>query len=351
MEHEPGGMSAPPISMRDAVRDFDWASTPLGPMADWPAALKIVADLILRSHFPKCICWGPEMTAIHNDAFLSILDKKGPMLGHSFRDIWAESWDDIGPIAERALRGESTFIKNFELESDRSGRREKGYFTFCYSPIPDETGAILGFMDTVIDTTGEVESDRRIRIVNGELRHRMKNAYMIAGSIVKQTLRRAESTDAAVEAISSRLQLLNIAQSALLDDTETSVDVATLVRQITGPYGSERVALRGGSFRLDPAQVFALTLAIGELATNAVKYGALSIPEGRVEISWTARGNLFRLRWVESGGPTVLQPERRGFGSFLIESALAEAFDGTATIAYAPTGVEFELASAIATAR
>ncbi len=337
-----------PVPMACAVRAHDWAATPLGPRESWPAALKIVVDLVLRSHFPKCICWGPELTAIYNDAFVPILGNKAPCLGRSFREIWAEEWDQIGPICDRALAGQSTFIRNFALETVRSGAPERGYFTFCYSPVADEQGVIHGFMDTVIETTGEVVAEKRMRILNGELRHRLKNSYAMVAAIVRQTFRRAPSGEAALAAVLGRIQSLDAAQTALLDDIEGTVEVGALLDRVLAPFrrGTGRFVLSGEAVDLEPAQVFSLGLAVGELATNALKYGALSTDAGSVAIEWSRRDGIFEFRWTESGGPPVTPPTRRGFGSDLIEVALADTFGARARLSYPPEGLRFVLSAA-----
>lgn len=109
--NEVGEADAP--SMAKRVDDFDWASTPLGPRADWPSELEIIVRQILDSGFPQAAVWGPEFTTIYNDAFRPILGDKPEALGRSFADVWSEAWDQIGPIAERAYAGSPTYIEDF----------------------------------------------------------------------------------------------------------------------------------------------------------------------------------------------------------------------------------------------
>ncbi len=85
------------------IMDFDWASTSLGPIEEWPSVLKTTLALMLRSTFPKALVWGPEFITFHNDAFRPILGEKPPAIGRSFSDVWAEAWDKIEPIALDAL--------------------------------------------------------------------------------------------------------------------------------------------------------------------------------------------------------------------------------------------------------
>lgn len=128
--------------MARLTRAHDWAATPLGPIANWPEELKTVASLVLDAPFAMALTWGPDLTMIYNDAFHPILGEKPEALGRSFREVWAETWDTIGPIAERALAGEATFIEDFPLIVERGGAPEQAWFTFSYSPVRSADGRV-----------------------------------------------------------------------------------------------------------------------------------------------------------------------------------------------------------------
>ena len=152
--------------MAEAIRSHDWSATPLGPPEEWPDVLKTTVALMLGSEFPKAIVWGPELITIHNDAFLPILGNKPPALGRLFNDVWREAWDEIRPIVDAAFAGNPTFIEDFPLVVDRGGSLEQAYFTFCYSPIRDRTGRVVGMLDTVIETTATVVANRRLAFLD-----------------------------------------------------------------------------------------------------------------------------------------------------------------------------------------
>ncbi|WP_435635901.1 ATP-binding protein [Pseudomonas solani] len=154
---------AAPGPMSRRVRELDWARTPLGPIAAWPASLRVAVEMMLASHFPSCLFWGPERITLYNDAFKPILGAKPEALGRPFDDVWREAWYSIGPIADRAFTGEATFIEDFPLEIDRNGRLERCYFTFCYSPVRDERGEVVGVLDTVIETTAQRVAEQQLR--------------------------------------------------------------------------------------------------------------------------------------------------------------------------------------------
>ena len=156
-------------AMSDQIRHHHWASTPLGPVNTWPPVLRFAVESVLSSRFPSCLVWGPQFTTIYNDAFRLILGNKPEALGRSFKDVWSEAWATIGPIAERAYAGEATFIEDFELEVNRFGQPELAYFTFCYSPVRDEAGNVVGMLDTVVETTSKFHALRQWRDVAASL--------------------------------------------------------------------------------------------------------------------------------------------------------------------------------------
>ncbi|RYF27373.1 MAG: PAS domain-containing sensor histidine kinase [Comamonadaceae bacterium] len=149
--------------MSERVRQFDWSRNALGPIEQWPVALRLSVESLLASHFATCLMWGPDLVTIYNDAFRVILGNKPESLGRPVKEVWSEVWDSIGPIAERALAGQATFIEDFELEIDRYGHPELAYFTFCYSPVRDEQGEVVGMLDTVIETTGKMVAEALAR--------------------------------------------------------------------------------------------------------------------------------------------------------------------------------------------
>ena len=336
--------------MARAIRTHDWTANELGPPEDWPPALKIALGMALNSKFPKCIVWGPGMVTLHNDAFRPILGNKGEVLGRSFAEVWAEAWGEIGPIAARAYAGEATFIENFPLVIDRYGYPEACNFTFCYSPIRDENGVVRGMMDTVIETTGTVEAGRQMRLLNGELGHRIRNTLTVVSAIVSQTLHSHEGEEARA-ILRQRIGALAQAQTLLTDSSALDAEIGRVVEQALRPFrtGQGRFRIGGPPVRLSSKQSLMLALALNELATNALKYGALSVPQGTVDLSWTGgrpgSDDPFRLTWAEAGGPPVGACSRKGFGSLIIEQVLAQDFMGESAIRRDPGGLHCELRS------
>ena len=148
------------------IRAHDWAATPLGPPETWPQSLKTIVGIMLNSKYPMFIGWGEELTMFYNDAYRPILGalKHPQALGASARHVWAEIWDILGPLADRAVKdGEPTWSDDQPLMVNRHGYVEETYFTFSYSPIRDDTGGLGGMFCACTETTERVIGERRLR--------------------------------------------------------------------------------------------------------------------------------------------------------------------------------------------
>ena len=161
--------------MAERVRQHDWANTPLGPLEQWPDVLKTTVALCFASSFPQAIVWGPQLITLYNDAFIPILGAKPDPLGRPFSEVWHEVWADISPIADAAFQGHATYIENFPLVIERGPTRDQAYFTFCYSPIRDREGKVVGILDTVSETTTTVFLARRLAVLDA-ISHTVANA-------------------------------------------------------------------------------------------------------------------------------------------------------------------------------
>jgi two-component sensor histidine kinase len=180
-----------------------------------------------------------------------------------------------------------------------------------------------------------------------ELNHRVKNTLTTVQSITSQTLRNAATMKQASNAIESRLIALSQVHDVLTVQSWAAVNLHDIVGLAVAPYrsrGENRIFVQGPHVRIPPRMALALAMALQELVTNAVKYGALSNKLGQIKISWAlkeANNNLdqLQLRWVEANGPAVKEPVRRGFGTRLIERSLAEDLDGEVRIEFLSDGV------------
>jgi chemotaxis family two-component system sensor kinase Cph1 len=202
-------------------------------------------------------------------------------------------------------------------------------------------------LDVVLRRLTEAARERKIatnrdHLMMAELDHRVKNTLANIAALVVQTSVSASSLSTFVEGLAARIQSMAKAHSLLSQSRWEGVSINSLLMEELSPYLRSKASFEivGPDVVLTSKSALALSLAIHELATNAAKYGALSSARGRVAIRWslTELGGL-ELSWVESGGPAVDTPVHRGFGSTLIERALAMETDGQATLRYLPGGV------------
>ena len=187
-------------------------------------------------------------------------------------------------------------------------------------------------------------AERLQRLLLEELHHRVKNTLATVMAITSQSLRTAESLEHGKQAIESRLLALGRVHDLLLQTNWTSAALADIVKTAIAPFdqtGSGRFLVQSSDIEVSPGAVLPLAMVLNELCTNAVKYGALSNPTGRVEITATVDDALkqFRLKWAESGGPPVRAPSHRSFGSRLIEHSFVSQLQGKANLAFEALGV------------
>jgi PAS domain S-box-containing protein len=153
------------------MRAHDWSNSPLGPPAKWPHSLRAVVGLLLNSKFPMFVAWGPDLGFLYNDPYAEILGAKHPAaLGRPFHEVWSEIWHDISPLINSALSGEATYHENLPLVMQRRGFEEQTWFTFSYSPVRDESGAVAGMYCACTETTAHVLAERHRIEENERLR-------------------------------------------------------------------------------------------------------------------------------------------------------------------------------------
>lgn len=209
----------------------------------------------------------------------------------------------------------------------------------------DEAGRPQHLVKLIQDITGRKVAEKRQRLLIDEINHRVKNTLATVQSFAAQSLRNASSLAEGRAAFEARLLALSKSHDVLTREHWEGADLIEVVNGAIAPYRGRfeqgRFRIEGERLRLRPKAVLALSLAFHELATNAVKYGALSVDHGKVSISWriVPQSNRFELRWRESGGPAVSPPARRGFGSRLIEHGLAQDIGGDVRLRFDNLGV------------
>ncbi|WP_285509864.1 SpoIIE family protein phosphatase [Actinokineospora sp. NBRC 105648] len=153
--------------MGEMIAARDWSASALGPMERWPQSLRTAVDLCLMSRFPSFVFWGPDLTQLTNDAVIPILGSKHPgALGRPAREVWAETWDLVGPMFAGVMANrEPAYSEDMLVVLERGRLSEECFFTFCYSPISVETGEVGGVFATVTETTAEVVGARRTALL------------------------------------------------------------------------------------------------------------------------------------------------------------------------------------------
>ena len=212
----------------------------------------------------------------------------------------------------------------------------------CLAPLRNRDGTLTGYAAIAHDITERKAQEKTRQLLVDELNHRVKNTLAMVQSIARLTLRQTKSPEDFATSFTGRIQALAGAHDVLTASSWHGADVASLVRDqlIMGDTGEGRFSYQGPSLKLDPQTAVGLSLVLHELGTNANKYGALSVANGNVDLSWeTAEsGTMLKLRWQERGGPKVSEPTRRGFGTFIIEQSLS-SLDGEAHIQFDPAGL------------
>jgi len=185
-------------------------------------------------------------------------------------------------------------------------------------------------------------SDRLQKLILEELHHRIKNTLATVSAIASQSLRNLPGAEHAQQAIEGRLQALGRAHDLLLQARWTSADLGMIIRGATEAFDNPDVpkfTIAGPDVRMTSGAVIAIAMTLNELCTNTTKFGALSVPAGRVDIAWTLDSTMQRLHltWTERNGPAVSAPDKRSFGTRLIET-LGRQLKGDVRLTYEPTG-------------
>lgn len=263
------------------------------------------------------------------------------------------SQDEEPEILRRIRRGER--IEHYETIR----RRKDGSLvdiSLTVSPIKDAKGTIIGASKIARDISDRKEAEARQRLLTRELHHRTKNLFAVVQAVVSRSFTGKTSVEEAQMAVMDRLHSLGQAHILLVDRQWQGTDLRELVSGEMRPF-SDRVTISGPALIMSPQAAQSVALAVHELATNAIKYGALSSPSGRIVIGWSVHAHdgvdEFVFHWQEFDGPPVVTPLRKGFGSTVLEQVMAEYASAPPCIEFAPSGVVYEVAgplSAIAAA-
>ena len=274
---------------------------------------------------------------------LTVRDALPEVVDQGFFDLL----DHVFASGEAVTRAAQPILLRWRDE----GPLEERFVDFVYQPIRDEDGTIAQVFVQGSDVTERVRAENHQRLLINELNHRVKNTLAAVQSIVTQTLRHAADPGDASRAITARIMALSGAHNVLTRESWDGADLRSLVETAIHPFqgpGPDAFQLSGPDMRVGPYAAISISLALHELATNAVKYGALSTPAGRVRIGWSVGADqVFRLEWIETRGPVVTPSDRRGFGSRLILQVLPDQLQGAAELEYRPAGIAFRLTASV----
>ncbi len=282
-----------------------------------------------------------------NEAICSIVGgTREELLGWKlFGRTHPDDRDVDGELYRKQVAGEIGFYSIDKRFIRRDGRMI--WMGVRSSTVRDPTGKFLYGVRVVQDITERKEAEARQKLLIDELNHRVKNTLATVQSLAAQTARGTQSTEEFHQAFEGRLIALSHAHDQLTRQHWQSADFRDIVKGATGPHLSrpeEQLAIQGEAITVSPRMALAMALVLHEMTTNAAKYGALSAPEGRIEIGWRSssggpKSPLLHIEWRERNGPPVEAPAKPGFGSRFIQGSVTAELRGSVRMNFNPDGL------------
>jgi PAS domain S-box-containing protein len=292
--------------------------------------------------------WNVETGALHWSESCHRLHGTDPSVPPSYagwRDgIHPEDWPQVEGALQAALAGGGTGWTTefrFTRRSDGALRWISGRGSILRDAA---TGAPRRVLGVALDITERRIAEERQSLLMREVDHRAKNALAVVQAALRLT--RRDDVAAYAAAVEGRVSALARAQSLLAEGRWNGADLRTLLQGELAPFvAGQAVAIDGPAVVLPPGTAQPLAMAVHELATNAVKHGALSVPQGRVAIAWHVEAGMLRLRWTEAGGPAPAGPPARpGFGSRVLDGTIRRQLGGAVALGWPPSGLVCGLA-------
>jgi PAS domain S-box-containing protein len=308
---------------------------------------------LLRARFARydTALRGSQVTVYSQDRNLRYTSISNAMLGRSAEDIVGCTDVEIlprdGAAAMMAIKHEvlsTGEAKRAEIPLEDS--RGIRWHDVHIEPLRNDVGEIVGLTCASVDVTERKEGEAHLRLLLRELTHRSKNLLAVIQAMARQTAHHAGSIDAFLAQFGSRLQALAASHDLLVRESWYGASLGELIRSQLSSYldgAPVQVTMEGPAIALKPEAAQNLGLAFHELAINAAKFGALSVPGGRVSITWVRREShadkAVELDWREQRGPKVRARRKKGFGSMVIERNLARALDAEVNMEFDPDGL------------
>ena len=326
---------------------FAWSETPVGPPDRWPESLRAAVDLMLGSSAPIALFVGPHLIQMHNRGFAALYRDERSATGALGRSLKRD--DPKSPLATAAtevLVGRSVILRGQGWPPDI----RPGAVNFSCAPMRDEQGQVSAML-VLADAPVEPSIHARTPLL-GELQHRVRNILAVVRSLVARSAETSDTVEDLAAHLDGRIGALARVQAVLVRNPNAGVDLEALVRDelLAQNADEEKVRVSGPEINLPSKPAEVLTLAIHELATNAMKYGALAQASGNLEITWrledvrTARQRL-EFAWIETGVRVAGEaPRREGFGTNLLKRRLPYELAGSADIEFRPGGLVCQIA-------
>jgi two-component sensor histidine kinase len=291
---------------------------------------------------------GPDhVFELANASYRALVGNR-PVLGRKVREIvpeaegqgYFELLDEVYQMGVPKVGRRSSLV----LKDPVTGSRSQLFVDFVYAPLLGSDGITSGVFVEGNDVTDHMLAEQDLRLINQELRHRVKNTLAVVGALASQSLRGADNGPM-LQKFLDRLGAFAKAHDALTERNWATARIHDVVETGVAPYRTAKgkIVAAGPDLTLTSRQAVGIALAIHELATNATKYGALSADGGLVEIAWTdmdaAGASMFGFEWRESDGPPVSRPEKPGFGTKLITRILNAEFRGETELVYGHSGL------------
>lgn len=258
----------------------------------------------------------------------------------------AEDYEFIKPLKRKAMESGERVRAEMKAKVDGATR----WYDISISPLKNRAGHVIGLTGAAIDISERKGWEQHLRLLMRELTHRSKNLLAVIQAMARQTARHTDSVEAFIERFGARLHALAGSHDLLVQESWQRASIRDLIGSQLGHYSDllgTQIQVKGPIVYFNPDAAQNLGMALHEMATNAAKYGALSVPQGIVSISWEWKGKgtkrVLRLNWRESGGPAVKAPSNRGFGSQVIERNLTRALGAAVKLDYVATGFKAEM--------
>jgi PAS domain S-box-containing protein len=307
---------------------------------------------LLRARFARyeTALRGSQVIVYTQDRHLRYTSISNAMFGRSVEDMLGRTDAEMLPPESGAA---VIAVKREVLATGQARRMEIGiderpgtrWYDLHIEPLRNDAGEVVGLTCAAVEVTERKEGEAHLRLLLRELTHRSKNLLAVIQAMARQTARHAGSIDGFLRQFGARLQALAASHDILVRESWHGAALDELVRSQLDAHlahAEAQVAIDGPAVALKPEAAQNLGLALHELAVNAARFGALSVPDGRLSVTWEHRGGdegALALDWRERNGPRVKPRRKRGFGSMVIENNLARALDAQVDLNFDPEGL------------